>query len=86
MATKLDTTNWVSYPFSVEGVEFLSLIDPNGQFYRGISRLPEGVFIAENTRMVSELIGNPALMTREQLEAELEVINLGASQALLALA
>lgn len=86
MATKLDTTNWVSYPFSVEGVEFLSLLDPQGDFYPQVERLPLGVFSTENARMVSELIGNPALLTREELEDELDRVNAGASQAILALA
>ena len=86
MATKLDTTNWASYPFTVEGVEFVSLLDPQGSFYPQVERLPAGLFTAENARMVSNLIGNPALMTREQLESELETINAGASQAILALA
>ena len=86
MATKLDTTNWVSYPFSVEGVEFVSLLDPRGSFYPQIERLPAGVFTAENVRMLTELVGNPALMTREELSNELDRINAGASQAILALA
>ena len=86
MATKLDTTNWAVYPFEVNGVQFLSLLDPNGEFYRGVSRLPAGIFISENARMVSELIGDPSLMTREELESELDRVNLGATQALLALA
>ena len=86
MATKLDTTNWASYPFTVEGVEFVSLLDPKGSFYSQIERLPIGVFTAENTRMVSELIGNPALMTRSELQDELDRVNAGASQAILALA
>ena len=86
MSTKLDTTNWASYPFTVEGVEFVSLLDPKGVFYPQVERLPAGLFTAENARMVSELIGNPALMTREELESELDRVNLGASQAILALA
>jgi hypothetical protein len=36
--------------------------------------------------MVNELIGNPAKLTRDELEAELARVNLGASQALVALA
>ena len=86
MSTKIDTTNWASYPFTVEGINFVSLLDKEGSFYPQVERLPAGIFTAENTRMVTELIGNPALMTREELEHELEIINAGASQALVALA
>jgi hypothetical protein len=29
-----DTANWVkSYPFTVDGVEFVSMLDPNGSIY-----------------------------------------------------
>jgi len=82
----LDTTNWASYPFTVEGVDFVSKLDPKGSFYPQVERLPAEVFTAENTRMVTELIGNPALFTRQELQDELDRINAGASQALVALA
>jgi hypothetical protein len=81
----LDTTNWAKYPFSVEGVDFISMLDPQGSFYSQVERLPAGLFANENARMVNELIGNPALMTREELQDELARINDGASQALVAL-
>lgn len=86
MTTKLDTTNWASYPFTVEGVEFVSLLDKEGEFYPKVERLPNGVFTAENIRMVGELIGNPALMTRDELQDELDRVNQHATQALVALA
>ena len=82
----LNTDNWASYPFSVEGVDFVSKLDPQGSFYPQVERLPAGVFTTENTRMVTELIGNPALFTRQELQDELDRINAGASQALVALA
>jgi hypothetical protein len=82
----LDTTNWAKYPFSVDGVEFVSMLDPQGSFYSQVERLPAGIFANENVRMVNELIGNPAKLTRDELEAELARVNLGASQALVALA
>ena len=82
----LDTTNWAKYPFSVDGVEFVSMLDPQGSFYSQVERLPAGIFANENARMVNELIGNPAKLTRDELEAELARVNLGASQALVALA
>ena len=82
----LDTTNWVKYPFSVNGVDFVSMLDPQGSFYSQIERLPEGVFVEENTLMVAELIGDPSLLTRQEIQDELTRVNLGATQALLALA
>ena len=63
MITQLDTTNWVSYPFEVNGVKFNSMLDPNGSFYPKVERLPDGVFTAENIRMTLELIGDLLLGT-----------------------
>jgi hypothetical protein len=86
METILDTTNWVKYPFSVNGVDFLSLINPDGEFYSKVERLPKGVFTIENIRMVKHLIGDPAKMTRPEIENKLADANQYASSAILALA
>ena len=82
----LNTDNWYEIPFTVEGVDFVSKFDPNGSFYPQIKRLPADVFEAQHSLMVTELIGNPALLSRKELESELETINTGATQALLCLA
>lgn len=86
MITQLDTTNWVSYPFEVNGVKFNSMLDPNGSFYPQVERLPDGVFTAENIRMTLELIGDPTQLTVEELQDELDRVNAGASEALVVLA
>jgi hypothetical protein len=86
MITQLDTTNWVSYPFEVNGVKFNSMLDPNGSFYPKVERLPDGVFTAENIRMTLELIGDPTQLTVEELQDELDRVNAGASEALVVLA
>jgi len=86
MATKLDTTNWVSYPFSVNGMKFKTLLDPKGSFYERIEMLPQDEFTKENTLMFLEFIGDPNLLSAEELQEQLDVLNLGASQAILALA
>ena len=82
----LDTTNWAKYPFTVNGVNFVSLLDPQGYFYEKVERLPLGVFTDENSRMVMELIGDPSTMTASELQDELDRVNDGATQALVALA
>jgi len=82
----LDTTNWAEYPFIVNGVKFVSKLDPQGSFYSQVERLPNGVFTTENCRMVMQLIGDPSKMTISELQDELETVNAGASQAILALA
>ena len=81
-----NTTNWVDFPVSVDGVQFISKIDKNGSFYPQLVSMPSEVFQQFHVEMIHSLIGNPALISREDLLEELEVINAGATQAILALA
>jgi len=86
METIVDTTNWVRYPFSVDGIDFVSLIDPKGSFYPQLEALPTEMLNALNENAIREFIGSPANFSRDELQGELDEINLGYSQALLALA
>lgn len=78
--------NWKSYPFTVDGVDFLSLIDPNGSMYSQIKRVPSEVFTMMNEQAIREIIGSVSNLTKSEIQAELDKINLGYSQAYLALA
>ncbi len=82
----INTTTWAKFPVTVDGVDFVSEIDPAGSFYPQISRMPAEVLQGFHEEMIHELIGNPAQLSREELEYELSVINDGAEQAILALA
>ena len=82
----LNTDNWASFPFSVNGVNFVSKLDTNGSFYPQISRMPAEMVEMINRDAISELVGDPTKMTTEELQAELDAVNLGATQAILALA
>jgi|DEB19_MinimDraft_3_1074340.scaffolds.fasta_scaffold84919_2 hypothetical protein len=82
----LDTTNWAKFPVSVDGVDFVSVIDPNGSFYPQLVTMPNEVLTMFHEQMIHGIIGNPSLMTRDELQKELDVVNDGATQAILALA
>ena len=84
--TALDTTNWVSYPFTINGINFVSKLDPQGSFYPQVERLPAGVFTAENIRMLTSMVGDPTKLSAKELQDELDLCNLGASQAVICLA
>lgn len=86
MKTMLDTTNWVSYPFEVNGVKFNSLLDPQGEFYPKVEKLPAGVFVTYNQGAIAEFVGNPANMTTDEIQAKLDIANEFATQALICLA
>ena len=82
----LNTDNWASFPFSVNGVNFVSKLDTNGSFYPQISRMSAEMVEMINRDAITELVGDPTKMTTEELQAELNAVNLGATQAILALA
>ena len=86
MSTLIDTTNWASFPFEVDGVQFVSKIDTNGSFYPQLSRMPIEVVAMMNQDAIRQLIGKASLFSTAELEAELERVNEGASQALICLA
>ena len=86
METEIDTTNWVRYPFSVDGIDFVSIIDPKGSFYPQLEVLPPEIRNSFNESAVREFIGSPANYSLEELQGELDDINLGYSQALITLA
>lgn len=78
--------NWKSYPFTVDGVEFVSLIDPNGSMYQTIQQVPAQVFSQMNEQAIRELIGKVSLFSRSEIQDELDRVNQGYQQAYLALA
>lgn len=86
METVIDTTNWVKYPFTVDGIDFVSLIDPKGSFYPQLEAMPIELLNALNESAVKDIIGSPVNYSLEELKGELETINLGYSQALITLA
>jgi hypothetical protein len=86
MQTTLDTTNWVSYPFTVNDFDFISKIDPTGNMYPRILAVGPEVFISMNKDAIRELVGNPLMMTIDELQAKLDFVNEGATQALICLA
>lgn len=86
MQTMLNTTNWVSYPFEVNGVKFNSLLDPKGEFYPKVEKLPAGVFSNMNAGAIAEFVGDPSTLSVNEINSLLDVANEGATQALIVLA
>ena len=86
MNTMLNTTNWVAYPFEVNGVKFNSLLDPKGKFYPRVETLPAGMFATWNKEAVTKFVGNPANMTTDEINAKLDIANEFATEALITLA
>jgi len=81
-----DTTNWAKFPFSVDGVEFVSMLDPEGSMYKQVINVPKPIFNAMNESAIRELIGKVSLMSKSEIQDELDRVNEGYGQAYLALA
>jgi hypothetical protein len=86
MDTMINTTNWVTYPFEVNGIKFNSLLDPKGAFYPKVEKLPAGVFIEYNQGAIHEFVGDPTKLTADEIKAKLDLANEFATQALILLA
>jgi|DEB19_MinimDraft_3_1074340.scaffolds.fasta_scaffold00002_140 hypothetical protein len=81
-----DMTRWALFPFTVDGVEFVSKLDIEGSMYNQVKNLPAGLFTAMNEGAIREIIGSVSTMSKSEIQAELDRVNEGYSQAYLALA
>jgi hypothetical protein len=77
---------WNKYPFNSNGVEFISYINPKGSIAKQVSRVPVDVFNSMNQSCISEFMGDPSLMSRDEILAELEIVNAGYNEAYIGLA
>ena len=86
--SEIDTTTneWESIPFEVEGVQFLSKLRIGSEMHKSISKVPTSIFREMNVGAIRDCIGNPSLLSHEELVAELQRVNAGGSQAILELA
>jgi len=73
--------NYTDYPFTKDGVNFISRVYSNSPHAKDIAEMPLTVFANLNIEAIDELIGNPSLLTREELEHELACLNEGGSHS-----
>jgi hypothetical protein len=78
---ELDTTNWNAYPFTVNGINYVSKVKPESDMAKRISRVPAQIFISMNEDCVRQLIGN--LTSHSSLIAKLYEVNENASEAVI---
>ena len=89
MSTKLkchdlDTYGWNEFPFSVNGVNFISKVSNESPILSRILNLAPGVFDEMNQNAVSVLINDTT--SEESIIERLNFINEGASHSVLELA
>jgi hypothetical protein len=78
-------TDYKDYPFTVNGVKFISRINADSPFAGSLAKLPTQVVTDLNIQAVTELIGDASLLTRDELLDELAKVNDGGTHAFILL-
>ena len=81
----MTNATYTDYPFTANGINFISRIYTHSDMAKKIASLPEGVFAQLNQEAVADIIGDPSLLTLSELELELERINDGWTHAVIML-
>jgi len=81
----MTSATYTDYPFTKDGVNFTSRVYSDSPLAKQISQMPLSVFANLNIEAIDELIGNPSLLTREELEHELACLNEGGSHSFIML-
>lgn len=78
-------SEYLDYPFTAHGVNFISRVMNTSPLASQIKSLPLSYFQKLNENAVNDLMGNPSLMTKAEILAELEKINEGGTHAFILL-
>jgi len=81
----MTNTTYTDFPFTVNGVNFISRIYSHSEFLNKINSLPAGIFAQVNQDAIRDIIGDPSLLTTDELMAELDRVNEGGSHAFIML-
>jgi hypothetical protein len=81
----MTTTTYTDFPFTTNGVKFISRVHSHSPFLSQIQSLPEGMFVSMNIGAISDLVGDASLLTRDELVSKLEKINEGGTHAFILL-
>ncbi len=78
-------TNYKDYPFTSNGVNFISRIDADSPFAGALAKLPTQVVTDMNIQAVQEIIGDASKFTTAELLEELKRVNDGGTHAFILL-
>ena len=81
----MTNTTYTDYKFTTQGVNFISRVYSHSELLSRILSLPEGVFAQLNQEAVSEIVGDPSILTLAELQDELNRVNEGGSHAFILL-
>lgn len=78
-------TNFVTIPFEVDGINFVSRYNPVSPMGLRIATIPQDMFIAMNKDCIRTIIGDISKLSRKQLLSELERVNENGTEAFIEL-
>jgi hypothetical protein len=81
----MTNTTYTDFPFTVDGVNFVSRVFNHSEFMATIKNLPAGIFEKLNSEAVRDIIGNPSQLTHDELLSEIERVNDGGTHAFILL-
>lgn len=81
----MTNTTYTDFPFTVNGVNFISRIYSHSEMLAQINALPKPIFQQMNIEAVREIIGDPSLLSTAELQDELDRVNEGGSHAFILL-
>ena len=77
----MTNATYTDYPFTANGINFVSRIADNSPFVGMLKKVPAEVFQQMNIEAITEIIGDASLLTTAELLAELERVNEGATHS-----
>ena len=72
---------YTDYPFTADGVRFISRISDHSPFVGALKNIPADEFAQMNIQAVRELIGNASLLTTAEILTELARVNEGSTHS-----
>jgi hypothetical protein len=81
----MTNTTYTDFPFTANGINFVSRIHSNSPFLSQIQSLPEGIFAQMNISAVEDLLTIGKTYTLDEVQAELDRVNAGGTHAFILL-
>ena len=81
----MTTATYTDYPFTSNGVNFISRINHDSPFARQLASMPRQIVDEINIDAITQMIGDVSLLTIEEVEDELNRVNEGATHAFILL-
>lgn len=72
---------YTDYPFTADGIRFISRIADHSPFVGTLKNIPADEFAQMNISAITELLGRPSLMTTAEILTELARVNEGATHS-----